>query len=52
MSVYLRIQYTRKLFMPTKKHYSALLKVELDINGTNSLRVGRRVLFRLLYAEK
>ena len=52
MPVYLRIQYTRKLFMPTKKNYSVLLKEEFDINGTNSLRAGRHVLFPLLHAEK
>ena len=52
MSVCLRIRYTRKLFMPTQKNCSVLLKAEFDIKGTNSLRAGRRVLFPLLHAEK
>ena len=52
MSVCLRIQYTRKLFMPTQKNCSVLLKAEFDINGTNSLRNGRCVLFPLLHAAK
>ena len=42
MSVCLRIQYTRKLFMLTQKNWSVLLKAEFDIHGTNSLRAGRR----------
>ena len=52
MSVCLRIQYARKLFIPTQKTRSVLLKAEFDINGTNSLRTGRCVLFPLLHAAK
>ena len=42
----------QKAFYADKKNYSVLLKAEFDINGTNSLRAGRRVLFPLLHAEK
>ena len=42
----------KKAFYADKKNYSVLLKAEFDINGTNSLRAGRRVLFPLLHAEK
>ena len=41
MSLCLRVRYTKKLFMPTQKNCSALLKAEFNINGTNSLRAGQ-----------
>ena len=34
-----------------KLRYSVLLKAEFNINGTNSLRAGRRVLFPLMHGE-
>ena len=42
----------QKAFYADKKIYSVLLKAEFDINGTNSLRAGRRALFPLMHAEK
>ena len=42
----------QKAFYAKTKNCSVLLKTEFDINGTNSLRAGRRVLFPLLHAEK
>ena len=51
MSVYLRIQYTRKLFMPTKRNCSVLSKEKFDINGTTNLHAGRRPLSCFLVAR-
>ena len=42
----------QKAFYADTKNCSVLLKAEFDINGTNSLRAGRRVLFPLLHAER
>ena len=42
----------QKAFYAKTKNCSVLLKTEFDINGTNSLRAGGRVLFPLLQAEK
>ena len=40
-----------KDFYADTKNCSVLLKAEFDINGTNSLRAGRFVLFPLLNAQ-
>ena len=42
----------QKAFYAHTNNYSVLSEAELDINGTNSLRAGRRVLFPLLHAER
>ena len=42
----------QKAFYADTKNCSVLLKAEFDINGTNSLRAGRCVLFPLLHAER
>ena len=44
--------YQKAFYADTKKNRSVLLKAEFDINGTNSLRTGRCVLFPLLHAAK
>ena len=41
----------QKAFYADTKNCSVLLKAEFDINGTNSLRAGRFVLFPLLNAQ-
>ena len=42
----------QKAFYADTKNCSVLLKAEFDINGTNSLRAGRRVIFPLLHEER
>ena len=42
----------QKAFYAQTKKCSVLLEAEFHINGTNSLRAGRSVLFPLLHVER